>query len=234
MKTILVFSLLTAFAMGGEKHEFTSADGSKKMTAEVMRYDSKKREVSLKVGDQKIVKLPATSLSPADVEYVIKTAKEQAYARDLEIKIKPTSETTERKNDGTYATSNTPRGYAVTFSNASDTDLEKVELQYSYFYSKNDGSGRQTEKILTDIVSSPELTARGKTEVATKTVTLLNDMKSVSSCPLCQTNASKHKRESLEGIQVKVMKSGQLLTELYYPATAAKKFAKSSQSASGN
>ena len=120
---LILSSLLLAPLCFAEMHEFTSADGSKKLWAEVQGYDSKTGNVTLVTADKRRMVTPVSAFSADDKTYVEKAALALAAGRNLAIRFEDAEEIVSEKKNPTngYQTIKSKNGFELNVRNNGQT-----------------------------------------------------------------------------------------------------------------
>jgi len=191
MKNILIVQILGALLVAplcfAEMHEFTSADGTKKLWAEVQGYDAASGKVSLLLTDKRRIVSPVTAFTAEDKTFVEKAALALAAGRNLAMRFEDAQEVTSEKRNPTngYRTLKSKDGYTLNLRNNGQTDFKGLKADYQIFYAAYVDPFKdkaRTGKVIAGKMDLPELAPRQDTDIKTDGV----DMTRITRLPLSQ------------------------------------------------
>ena len=191
MKTSLIAQILAALFLAplcfAEMHEFTSADGSKKLWAEVQSYDAEKGEVSLLLTDKRRITSPISAFSAEDKTYAEKAALALAVGRNLALRFEDAEEVvSEKKNPANgYQTKKSKNAFELNVRNNGQTTFKGLKADYQIFYAAyvNPFKDRaRSDQVTAGSVDLPELDPREDADVKTNDI----DMTSITRLPISQ------------------------------------------------
>ncbi len=145
MKKILAIAILgmcCAFAWAEESyHIFTDTEG-RVITARILTFDARKQVIMVQMENGRQGKIPLSTLSDADKEYVDSWSRAQDFMNKSRFKI-----SVERNRDEDDSLSGHRFNkdlavrevhYEITLDNRSDTEFSKVKVSYCIFYEQED------------------------------------------------------------------------------------------------
>jgi hypothetical protein len=180
MLTLVCSAALTA----ADPHEFTSADGSKKLkgtvvsatadaqgkiTAEIRRADNNQR-----------LTVPATAFSADDQAYLKEQAAAFAVGRSLDVRLTPKQEKPSKaeEKDGRKISS-TDAIYELTCRNNANGPMDGVELKYKVFIKREKRvsavKGEKKDEVVEGSVDLPAMASRQNHVANTNTIALKSD-----------------------------------------------------------
>lgn len=176
-KLLTLAALLVTPLCFGEMHEFTSADGSKAILAEVLKVDAKKNSVTLLIKGGRQTNAAITAFSEEDQQYIQKISKVQEIGRTLAVRFEDTEEiVSEKKNPNSgYQTLSKKNGYKLEIRNNAAEDVAGLKAEYQIFYKayQNPFSSRErTELVTAGTMDIPELGSRDEKEVTTAPINM--------------------------------------------------------------
>jgi hypothetical protein len=191
MKTSVIAQILAALFLAplcyAEMHEFTSADGSKRLWAEVQGYDAEKGDVTLLLTDKRRITSPVSAFTADDKTYVEKAALALAAGRNLALRFEDAEKVvSEKKNPANgYQTKKSKNGFELNVRNNGQTTFKGLKAEYQIFYAAyvNPFKDRARSHLVTaGKVDLPELDPRKDANVNTDAI----DMTSITRLPMSQ------------------------------------------------
>lgn len=187
-KFLLLAILLAApcFSLA-DWHTLTSADGSKKIEAEILSYDAKSGTVTLKLRSSRKITSPASAFSEDDQARIQEVGLATTMGRSLWVEFEDVENIVNEKRNPTngYQTKELQNSYRIELRNNGEVPFEGLVAEYQIFYAGYIDPFRDNEK--TDQVHRgkmeiPALKPREETELATESV----DLTSIKRLPLSQ------------------------------------------------
>jgi hypothetical protein len=168
-------------------HEFTSADGSKKVWAEVQGFDASTQTVSLKLEGNRIITSPVTAFTEDDQKFVEKAAVALAAGRNLAIEFADDEEEISEKKNPTngYRTVELKSGYALELRNNSKEPFKGLTAEYQLFYAAYLDPFKdraRTDQVSYGKMKLPEVKPRDEATIETEAI----DITRITRLPLSQ------------------------------------------------
>ncbi|NNE92802.1 MAG: hypothetical protein HKN23_14250 [Verrucomicrobiales bacterium] len=181
MKKLLSIQLCLAVFLApmfcsADWHEFTSADGKKKVWAEVKGLDSSTNTVTLLLQTKKQIKAPTTAFSEADQAYIEKAGMALAAGRSLWFEFEDVeNKVSEKRNPANgFQTLKLENGFEIEVLNNGKVDLKGLKAEYQIFYSGYesplDDRPKKTDSVKLGAAGEFDLDARGRTKLKTDLV----------------------------------------------------------------
>jgi len=170
-----------------EWREFTSADGTKTVRAEVVSYDERIDGFVLRLEDGRRIRSQASFFSEEDQAYLDRFALAQQVGRRLRLDFADEAEEVSVKKNplNGYQTIRLQSGFAINLRNNSQVTFDGLTAEYQLFYSAyvNPFEDReQKELVKQGKLELPRLQPRGEAKVATDRV----EMTSIKRLPIAE------------------------------------------------
>ncbi len=205
MKLLVLALALFSFATASAK-TFSSADGSKKVSAEFVSYNAKKKSVTLKLQSGRNMTTAASNFSEEDQAYFVEAQKTVDLGRSIKVTVKKGDESRADRVAGiyTFKTESIPMSFEI--KNSSDSKFEDLKLSYTVLVNRDREGGDEI-----DIIKGSEriqsIAGRDSTTVSGPELALDLGCSTDESCPKCQAHAASFGRDSLIGTRVEVTDS---------------------------
>jgi hypothetical protein len=199
---------MVAFAASLSARELKSADGSKVINADFVRYMATRDMVTLKNNGRTMV-LPADKFSEEDRKFFVEAQQEIDKKEALKVKVNANNDLS-KESSGDIVTSYRTSHYTFDVTNTSESYLEGLVLRYWLAVEQ----GKKGEEEITIKSDSKELMplAAGATEVVEGPVLKLALGAKSTSCASCPKvrrslafNAAQIERERVLGTKVEVV-----------------------------
>ena len=172
----LLFSGLTA-GMAQDYHDFIAQ--GKPVRAKILRFDTRKQEVTVQTDKKKTVKVPLSIFSEKDQEYVLQWEFNKIFLSESSFKIKAKRKET-RDKDASYGSSFNAKkvensGYEITLENKSTSKLENLDVEYCIYYEQERATrGKQVTEdgVRYGTLDVGYMTPKSKKELMTKSVAI--------------------------------------------------------------
>lgn len=198
--SIIVF---LGLALSLNAREFTSADGSKTMEAEFVRYDHDRQKVTLSTGDGRNMVSEASMFSEKDREFFIEAQKEADKKSAISVDTKTKSKN-EKKVQGQMMMSYRTSNISFEVLNKSDSEFADMNLHY-WVVVERDNRGNETINVTDGSVKLNQVTASSKEEVEGPSITLTLGAASNCDCPRVAEAAARIGRDRIIGTKVEVV-----------------------------
>lgn len=191
MKKLLIAQVIAAMAMAPLSfagwHEFTSADGSKKVWAEVQGYDANAGTVSLRLKSKQTITAPVSAFIEEDTEVIRKAAVALQAGRNLAVDFEDSEEKLSEKRNAAngYQTVKLKTAYEVELRNNSQNTFDGLEAEYQIFYAAYVDPHKdraRTDLVKGGSVEIPAIEPRNEAKIATTGV----DMTRITRLPLSE------------------------------------------------
>lgn len=156
--------------------EFKSADGSKTIEAEFIRYNSITGKVTLRVNNTKNMLLPANSFGDEDQKYFVEAQKEIDMKESVTVKIDRDSRTSREKNDKGEKSSTKNTTFNFIVKNESYATLDGMKLKYWVLVEEKTGKD-ETMKVDTKEVAVGALEPGAETTISGPTISIKQEKK---------------------------------------------------------
>ena len=192
--------------------EFTSADGSKKIEAEVIHYSTHSKMVTLRMGDGRRLTTPASNFSEEDRDFLKEMVMAEATKDAIEVDLRTRPKDKSLENDGHRRISIEKRFFenAIVVQNKSEFTIKGLSLRYWVVLRKYTDAGEEFMDIKDGTEKVGDLEPEDKKEIEIIGVTLIQG--AVSNCkPDCRDcnraaqNAASVNRERVFGHKVEVL-----------------------------
>ncbi len=195
---------LLGLSLAANAREFKSADGSKTIDAEFVRYDTRSGNVTLKVSAGRNLVAPANSFSKEDVDYFIgqQKAKEEKDAFSYATNEKSTREEN-RRGETVYKLKNTKVDFSV--RNGSSFDYSNLKVNYWVVVERENRDGQKHSEVIRGTQDLASLSANGSTSIDGPAVKLVQGASSSSSCPRVVAAAAAVDRERILGTKIQLL-----------------------------
>lgn len=149
--SILAIVLMMVLSAGAATQYRDFMDG-RAIRGRVLRYDAKKRAVTMERDNKKVVTVPLSIFSEKDQEYVLTWEFNKVFLSTSSFKIKAKRQSRKDKSYGTLSSQRKVEAcnYEVTLQNRSSSKLNNLTMDYCTFYEQQKhGRGKLVEgKIL--------------------------------------------------------------------------------------
>ncbi len=210
LPTLLAAILL--LSLPATARELTSADGSKKVEAEVLRYSRDTGMVTLRLENGKRLVTSISNFSEADREFFKKMERSKAIENAVEIDFRnrPKQKVMEVNKGKRINIEKRFYENAIIVKNTSEYAMKGLSLRYWLLLEKYDDKGKEYLEVLDGTLSVPELAAEEEKEVAVPSLTLIlgavpNCKPECNHCQNAFNAASKYLRERVFGHKVEVL-----------------------------
>lgn len=201
MKTLTTLLLLMiGFAAAVHARDFQSADGSKTLAAEFIRYDKQRDRVTLRLSNGHNMVTEAKHFSEADREFFKQQARQAALPDALEVDVDDNSDRY-TQNTGQMAIRKLKAQYEFSLKNISDYALENLDLRYWVVVGRD---RKDTPEIHKGDANISQLDAGGETEIKGPKLDLTLGAASTCSCPKVEAAARMIGRDRILGERVEV------------------------------
>jgi hypothetical protein len=168
--------LLSSLAQA-EWREFTSADGSKKVNAEVLGYDEASGTATLQLEGNRKITSPVSAFTEEDQAFIKKAAVSLLAGRNLWIEFADDkNEVSEKRNPTNgYRTVQLESGYKMEMRNNSSAPFEGLTADYQIFYASYDNPTKdrsKSDKVKFASMEIPAMQPREEVTVETESVGL--------------------------------------------------------------
>ncbi len=173
--TLLLFlSALPAISFG-EWRTFTSADGERKLEAEVQAYDAASGKVQLRLRDNRKITAPATAFSEEDQKHLKEIGLAFSMGRSLWVEFEDVESVISEKRNAAngYQTLKLENGYDFEVRNNGKVPFEGLTADYQVFYAAYNDPFKdtaKTPKVMRGTVEIPVLEPRAETSLSTDKV----------------------------------------------------------------
>lgn len=140
--TCLLLGLSSA-AMA-EMRLFTSADGSKSLTAELIDYDEPRQTITLRLQGGRQMTTPITAFCEEDQTYAKASAERMAAGRKLAVRFEGEEGTSSEAKTSTRRITTTQQGFNVEIRNNGELGITGLSAEYKIFVSR-DGAKKSIE-----------------------------------------------------------------------------------------
>lgn len=191
MKKCLIAQVLAALAMAplcfADWHEFTSADGSKKVWGEVKGYDANAGTVTLQLKGNRTINAPVSAFIEEDRAVIEKAAIALEAGRNLAVEFGDAEEKLSEKRNPTngYQTVKLKSNFEMELRNNGQNAFKGLEAEYQIFYGAYVDPFKdraRTDLVKTGSVEIPEIAPRNEAKIETKGV----DMTRITRLPLSE------------------------------------------------
>lgn len=170
----LAVSLAPAISFG-DWHTFTSADGSKKLEAEVQGYDLQTGVAQLRLRDGRKISTPATAFSEEDQEHLKEIGLAFDMGRSIWVEFDDVQEVISEKRNPTngYQTMTLENGFKFEVRNNGTIPFEGLTAEYQVFYAAYKdpfADSARTAQVMRGEVEIPALEPRAETHLSTEKV----------------------------------------------------------------
>ena len=191
MKKLLIAQVLVAVAMAPLSfagwHEFTSADGSKKVWGEVKGYDANAGTVTLQLKGNRTINAPVTAFIEEDKAVIEKAAIALEAGRMLAVEFGDSEEKLSEKRNPTngYQTVKLKSNFEMELRNNGQNVFKGLEAEYQIFYGAYVDPFKdraRTDLVKAGSVDIPEIAPRTEANIETAGV----DMTRITRLPLSE------------------------------------------------
>jgi len=170
-----------------EWREFTSADGSKKVKAEVLGYDEASGTATLQLEGNRRIKTPVSAFTEDDQAFIRKAAVALLAGRNLWIEFEDDkNEISEKRNPTNgYRTVQLESGFKLEMRNNSSASFEGLTADYQIFYASYDKPTKdrsKSERVKFASMDIPSMQPREEVTVETESV----DLTEITRLPLSE------------------------------------------------
>tara|TARA_R110000850_G_scaffold148195_1_gene270411 strand:- start:198 stop:788 length:591 start_codon:yes stop_codon:yes gene_type:complete len=191
MKKLIIAQVIAAFFLSplcfADWHQFTSADGAKKVMAEVLGFDEASQMATLQLEGNRRIQAPVSSFIEEDQALIKKAAVAMSAGRNLWVEFEDEEkELSEKRNPANgYRTVNLASGFKLELRNNGTAVFEGLTAEYQVFYAAyvNPFKDRaRTDKVTYKTMALPALQPREEAFVSTNPINLTR----ITKLPLSQ------------------------------------------------
>ncbi len=178
VKVLILFGILFVLNAGAatQYRDFMDSQG-RSIRGRVLRYDAKKRAVTMERDNKKVVTVPLSIFSDKDQEYVLAWEFNKVFLSESSFKItakrKEVKDKDESYDSFVHAKKVENMGYELILENRSTSKLQNLELEYCIYYEQersNRGKQLCEQGVRCESVEVPYLSPKSKKELMTETV----------------------------------------------------------------
>jgi hypothetical protein len=223
-RSIIVGVLCMVLSAGAETQyrDFMSAEGQV-IRGRVMKYDAKKRAVTIQRDNKKMATVPLSILSKDDQAYILEWEFNKIFLSESSLKIEVKREKRKDKEESYGSFIHTKKvehaGYKLSIQNKSTSKLKNLEVQYCIFYEQQKNSNGKLldeQGVKYGSIDIPILAPKSTKEISTETVTIYKE--EMDSDYTYSSGAANTSKGKVHGIWVRVimkLTSGETLARSY-------------------
>jgi hypothetical protein len=202
---IMLLAGLAGLSLTSHAREFKSADGSKTIDADFVRYDTRSGNVTLKLEAGRNLVTPANTFSKDDVAYFIEQQKGKEQQDAISVKTDEKSDREDNKRGNMmYKLKNSKLNFAI--SNSSGFDFNDLTVNY-WVVVERDKKGEKSTEVVRGTEKVSSLGANGNASIEGPTVKLVQSAvsQSKSGCPRVAAAAAAVDRERILGTKIEIL-----------------------------
>lgn len=157
---------------GASAREFTSADGSKKMSGSITAVSLKDKTATIRRSDGNSVKFPIAALQKSDQEFITDWYKASQIGRKLAVRVAENEEKGAERKTSNAKIYSVASQFDLEVRNNASFAFEDVELRYRMFFSRDKAKGGAEDHVKDGVLKVDELMARGERSFGTEAVSL--------------------------------------------------------------
>lgn len=201
----MLFIGLVGLSITSHAREFKSADGSKIIEADFVRFDTRSSNVTLKLEAGRTMVVPASTFSADDVNFFLEQQKAKSQKDSIKVNTDEKSDREENKRGNiVYKLKNTKVSFSV--SNSSEFDFNDLTVNYWVLVAR-ENKGTASTEVLQGTQSISSLAAKSSSSIEGPTVKLVQSAVSVcqTGCPKVAARAAAVERERILGTKIQIL-----------------------------
>ncbi|MCP5534957.1 MAG: hypothetical protein H7A51_01850 [Akkermansiaceae bacterium] len=172
--TIAVFTLL-ALNLGAELRRFQNADETKSFFAELTGYDTKTKQVSVRLKNGRRSTFSIDILSEDDKKYVTVNGPRLAIGNDIRVTLKDFKEKSKKVLEPRIENRVYPSGYTISLSNRAKETHTDITINYTLYYGVQDYlKPERTRQEKSGSLSCEKIASQATVTLKTETVDIVS------------------------------------------------------------